>query len=155
MGRLLILDGLLAFWVTLALFATFEAVRGDRFRPGWWYLAAVAAGLGVAYQGADTASVDRAPPVWFHRRLTGHRVPIGWKHVVGFLAVVAAVNLPWYAAVFARQPVFLRYFFWEHNVLRFLKPFDHLQPVWFYLPIVLGGLLPGTVLLYALARHLG
>jgi 4-amino-4-deoxy-L-arabinose transferase-like glycosyltransferase len=50
--------------------------------------------------------------------------------------------------------VFLRYFFWEHNVLRFVQPFDHLQPVWYYLPILLGGLLPGTVLLYAYVRHL-
>ena len=51
MARLLPLDGLLTFWVTLALFAAFEAVRGERFRVGWWFLAAVAAGLGVLTKG--------------------------------------------------------------------------------------------------------
>ena len=154
MGRLLILDGLLTFWITLTLLATFEAIRGDRLRMGWWYLAAVAAGLGVLTKG-PVPFLLVVPPIWLHRRLSGNRAPIGWAHLLGFVGVAAAVNLPWYAAVFARQPVFLRYFFWEHNVLRFVQPFDHLQPVWFYLPIVFGGLLPGTVLLYALARHLG
>jgi len=96
-----------------------------------------------------------APPVWFHSRLTRERATIGWKHIAGFLGIVAAVNVPWYAAIFLREPVFLRYFFWEHNVLRFIQPFDHLQPVWYYLPIVLGGMLPVTLLLYAFARHLG
>jgi 4-amino-4-deoxy-L-arabinose transferase-like glycosyltransferase len=153
MGRLLIMDGLLTLWVTLALLATFEAVRGERFRVGWWYLAAMAAGLGVLTKGPIPLLL-LAPPVWLHRRLTGHQVPIGWKHLVGFLAVVATVNVPWYAGIFLREPVFLRYFFWEHNVLRFVQPFDHLQPVWYYLPILLGGLLPGTVLLYAYVRHL-
>lgn len=153
MGRLLLLDGLLTLWVTVALFATFEAVRG-RFRPGWWYLAALVAGLGVLTKGPVPLLLI-APPILLHRRLTGDRVPIRRTHVAGFLAVVAAVNLPWYAAVFARQPVFLKHFFWEHNVLRFVKPFDHLQPIWYFLPIMLVGLLPGTALLYAFARHLG
>ena len=58
-----------------------------------------------------------------------------------------AVNLPWYVAIYLREPQFLKHFFWEHNVMRFLQPFDHLQPVWYYAPILLGGLLPGTVLL--------
>jgi hypothetical protein len=75
-------------------------------------------------------------------------------HLAGFLAVIAAINVPWYTAIFMREPVFLRYFFWEHNILRFVKPFDHLQPFWYYLPIVLGGLLPGTFLLYSFTRHL-
>ena len=60
-----------------------------------------------------------------------------------------AVNLPWYVAIYLREPQFLKHFFWEHNVMRFLQPFDHLQPVWYYAPILLGGLLPGTVLLAA------
>jgi 4-amino-4-deoxy-L-arabinose transferase-like glycosyltransferase len=33
--------------------------------------------------------------------------------------------------------------------MRFLQPFDHLQPVWYYTPILTAGLLPGTILLAA------
>src|SRR5207302_4932816 len=43
---------------------------------------------------------------------------------------------------------------WEHNVVRFLAPFDHLRPVWFYGPILLFGLLPGTLLALPLVRFL-
>jgi hypothetical protein len=68
--------------------------------------------------------------------------------------LVAAVNLPWYAAIYQREPVFLKHFFWEHNVMRFLQPFDHLQPIWYYTPILLGGLLPGTLLLGSFCRFL-
>jgi len=56
--------------------------------------------------------------------------------------------------VFLREPVFLRYFLWEHNVMRFVSPFDHLQPVWFYVPIVIGGMLPATFLAWPLFRYL-
>ncbi|MCS6866090.1 MAG: glycosyltransferase family 39 protein [Gemmataceae bacterium] len=71
--------------------------------------------------------------------------PLVWYMI--FLAVVLAVNVPWYVAIYLHQPHFLKYFFWEHNVLRFLQPFDHLQPVWYYAPILVGGLFPGTIFL--------
>src|SRR3954470_6211482 len=154
MGRLLIMDGLLTLWITLALLATFEAIRGERLRLGWWYLGAIAAGLGVLTKG-PVPFLLLVPPVWMHRRLSGNRAPLPWAHLAGFAGVAMAANMPWYAAIYLREPVFLRHFFWEHNVLRFVQPFDHLQPVWYYLPILLGGLVPGTFLLYAFARHLG
>ena len=153
MARVLTLDGLLTFWITLALFATFEAIRGDRFRVGWWYVAALAAGLGVLTKGPIPLLL-LVPPIWLHRRLTGHQVPIE-EHTCSVSSASSRPSIcrgTW--RIFLREPVFLRYFFWEHNVLRFVQPFDHLQPVWYYLPIVLGGLLPGSVLLYAFARHL-
>jgi 4-amino-4-deoxy-L-arabinose transferase-like glycosyltransferase len=154
MGRLLIMDGPLTFWVTVTLLAVFEAIREQRLRLGWWYLGAVAAGIGVLTKG-PVPFLLLVPPIWLHRRLSGDRVSIAWPHLLGFVATAAAVNLPWYAAIYAREPVFLKHFFWEHNVLRFVQPFDHLQPVWYYLPILLGGMLPGTLLAYAFFRHLG
>jgi hypothetical protein len=38
--------------------------------------------------------------------------------------------------------------------MRFLAPFDHLRPIWFYVPILLVGLLPGTLLLAPFVRFL-
>jgi hypothetical protein len=66
---------------------------------------------------------------------------------LAFGAVVLALALPWYLAVCLRLPEFGTYFFWQHNVLRFAQPFDHERPVWFYVPIMLAGLLPVTLLL--------
>jgi 4-amino-4-deoxy-L-arabinose transferase-like glycosyltransferase len=155
-GRLLILDGLLTFFTTLALFSAFEAVHGQRFRPGWLMMSALACGLGVLTKG-PVALVLLVPPIWLHKRLTAHDSEphaIRWLWSLLFLAVVLAVSLPWYVAVCVRLPEFGRHFLWEHNVMRFLQPFDHVRPVWFYLPVLLLGLLPGTLLFPSFARFL-
>src|SRR5207247_11440901 len=47
MGRLLVLDGLLACFTTLGLLAAFEAARGDHFRWVGWVVAAVDVDSGV------------------------------------------------------------------------------------------------------------
>jgi hypothetical protein len=152
-GRLLLIDGPLALWATLALFAGFEAVRGPRLRRGWWLLAAVACGLGVLTKG-PVALVLLLPPLWLHRRLTGGR-GAGWRAHLAFLAVVAAVTLPWYVVLCLRVPEFARHFFWEHHLVRFFSGMAHVRGVWFYGPVLLLGLLPGTLLLWPFLRFLG
>jgi 4-amino-4-deoxy-L-arabinose transferase-like glycosyltransferase len=89
-----------------------------------------------------------------HRWLTTGALGVRWRDAMVFAAVVLTVNLPWYVAVWVRRPEFGFYFFVQHNLQRFLAPFDHLEPVWYYAPVLLGGLLPGTVLLWSFARWL-
>lgn len=153
MGRLLVLDGLLTLWVTLSLFAALEAVRTGTFRRGWWLIAGVACGLGVLTKG-PVALVLLAPPLWLYRRLHTPAAPVtrrAWAVLVG---VTVAVALPWYVALCFRLPGFVRYFFWEHNVVRFLSDMAHQRPVWFFGPVLLVGLLPATLLLVPYVRFL-
>jgi 4-amino-4-deoxy-L-arabinose transferase-like glycosyltransferase len=153
MGRLLILDGLLTACTTMALLAAYEAVRGERLRWNWWIASAAAVGFGMLTKG-PVALILLAPPIWIHRRLHGAGCPIGWRAIAAFLGVAATINLPWYAAMGIREPVFLKYFLWEHNVVRFVAPFDHIRPVWFYLPVLAAGLLPGSLLLPGFVQFL-
>ena len=152
-GRLLVLDGLLAFFVWLSALAAFEALRGEPLRRGWWLLAAAACGLGVLTKG-PIAPVLLVPPLLASRWLSGRAIRVSWSDLGLFGAVVLALNAPWYVAVCLRVPEFAGYFFWKHNVLRFLSPFDHLRPVWFYLPILAGGLLPATLLAWPFLRFM-
>jgi 4-amino-4-deoxy-L-arabinose transferase-like glycosyltransferase len=152
-GRLLVLDGVLTLWVWLSVLAGWEAVRGGRLRWGWWLLAAVACGLGGLTKG-PVAILLLLPPLWLYGRLGEGACRLRWPAWIAFAAGVLAVNLPWYVAVSLRQPMFVRYFFWEHNLVRFLDPFDHLRPIWFYGPILLVGLLPGTLLAVHFLRFL-
>jgi 4-amino-4-deoxy-L-arabinose transferase-like glycosyltransferase len=153
MGRLLLMDSLLSFLMTLALLSAFEAVRGERLRWGWWLLASAACGLAVLTKG-PVALLLLLPPLWLQRWLTGSGCRIGRLGMLGCLFVILAVTLPWYAAMTMRMPTFARDFIWEHNVRRFLAPFAHEHGLWFYIPVLLGGLLPGTLLLVPYLRFL-
>jgi 4-amino-4-deoxy-L-arabinose transferase-like glycosyltransferase len=153
MGRLLLLDGVLSLWVTLGVLAAFEAVRGPRLRQGWWLLAAASCGLGVLTKGPIILLLV-VPPLWLYRRLGGGAWRLSWRACLAFAAVVLALALPWYVLVCLRVPAFAGHFLWEHNVVRFVAPFDHIRPVWFYLPILLAGLLPGTLLVVPFLRFL-
>jgi len=61
-----------------------------------------------------------------------------------------AVALPWYLAVQMRNPEFFRQFILEQNFARFgSNLYHHTQPFWFYLPVLLLGLMPWVVLIIA------
>jgi len=78
-----------------------------------------------------------------------------WKEVlrICWLPVVAAilVSLPWAVMIHLREPDFWRYFFWVEHVKRFISPGggQHSNPFWFFIPIILAGALPWTVLIPA------
>jgi 4-amino-4-deoxy-L-arabinose transferase-like glycosyltransferase len=51
--------------------------------------------------------------------------------------------LPWYVLCARRNPEFFRVFIIEHNFKRYLTPeFQHIQPIWYYVPIAIIALLP-------------
>jgi hypothetical protein len=152
-GRLLIIDGLLTALITAALFAAFAAVRGERLHWGCWLTAAGACGLGMLSKG-PVALVLIAPPLAIHLWLSGKPLPrLG--AVAAFLGVAGAIAVPWYVALCVRSPKFAKEFFVDHNILRFLTPFAHEQGVWFYIPVMLLGLLPATLFIYPFVRFLG
>ena len=63
------------------------------------------------------------------------------------VAAFCLTALPWYILCARRNPDFLRIFIIEHNFKRYLTPeFQHLQPFWFYLPVLLVAFLPWTTL---------
>jgi len=62
------------------------------------------------------------------------------------LASFCLTALPWYILCARRNPDFFRIFIIEHNFKRYLTPeFQHIQPFWFYIPILALGLLPWTL----------
>jgi 4-amino-4-deoxy-L-arabinose transferase-like glycosyltransferase len=62
------------------------------------------------------------------------------------VAIFFLTALPWYVAVQLRNPEFFRVFIVEHNLERFGKVlYHHTQPFWYYLPVVLLGLVPWTM----------
>jgi 4-amino-4-deoxy-L-arabinose transferase-like glycosyltransferase len=55
--------------------------------------------------------------------------------------------LPWYVAVQRENPTFLEQFIVQHNLKRFATDiYQHRQPFWYYLAVILIGLMPWTVI---------
>jgi len=61
-----------------------------------------------------------------------------------------AVSLPWYVAVQLQNPQFLREFIFQHNLGRFASNmYHHKQPFWYFVPVLLLGVMPWTALVIA------
>jgi 4-amino-4-deoxy-L-arabinose transferase-like glycosyltransferase len=73
---------------------------------------------------------------------------------LAILAGCVAAAAPWHLLCWAKNGnAFWRDYFWKQQVLRFFSPeLQHVQPFWFYVPILLGGLFPWTPLAGLLAR---
>jgi 4-amino-4-deoxy-L-arabinose transferase-like glycosyltransferase len=66
-----------------------------------------------------------------------------WPGVLLYFAMV----LPWFIAVQHQNPTFFREFFLEHNLERFATDrYQHVQPPWYYIVVVILGMMPWTVI---------
>jgi 4-amino-4-deoxy-L-arabinose transferase-like glycosyltransferase len=66
-----------------------------------------------------------------------------WPGVLLYFAIV----LPWFLAVQHQNPTFFREFFLEHNLARFAtNRYQHQQPFWYYIVVVVLGVMPWTVI---------
>jgi 4-amino-4-deoxy-L-arabinose transferase-like glycosyltransferase len=71
------------------------------------------------------------------------RRSLWWPGIVLYFAMV----LPWFIAVQHQNPTFFREFFFEHNLLRFASDrYQHQQPFWYYLVVILVAMMPWTVI---------
>lgn len=65
------------------------------------------------------------------------------------LALITALNLPWYAAAtIGTNGAFFRDFFITQNFGRMVGTVNHQQPFWFYIPVLAGGLFPFNLLYF-------
>jgi 4-amino-4-deoxy-L-arabinose transferase-like glycosyltransferase len=63
------------------------------------------------------------------------------------VALYFAITLPWFIAVQHDNPTFFREFFLEHNLERFAtNRYQHAQPFWYYIVVVLLATMPWTVI---------
>ncbi|MBL8229199.1 MAG: glycosyltransferase family 39 protein [Bryobacterales bacterium] len=111
-------------------------------------LAGICFGLAVLAKGLVPA-VLAVPLLWFAwGRLGGL-----WKLLLPALATAA----PWYVLCYARNgQAFWDEFIVRHHFERFISSsLQHVQPFWFYVPVLFGGLFPWTFVLALLRRPSG
>ena len=161
-ARMALPDLPLTFCITLGVMAALRAsVEGRESAAGrassggqlvWWAVAGLAAGLGFLMKGPVALLVPGIVllPIWYRERRT---VALTVSGLMLASLVFLVVGLPWYVAMWREHGVaYLESFFLADNLQRFAT--DRYQseprPVWFYLPIVVGGMMPWSALLLAL-----
>ena len=148
-ARLSLPDLPLAFFISVAIWATLVALFDRPPRPRRWYLlAGAAAGLAFLTKGPLGLLIPAlvvAPPFILER---GWR-RVRWMDAALAVAVCLAVSVPWYAAMTLEHGTrYLRGFFVGDNLERFATTtFNERRSVFYYLPIVAAGMLPWTPLL--------
>lgn len=144
-GRFLFMDSLLTLFTTISLLSGYSACRRGVFRPGYWILAAVACGLGMLTKG-PVAAVLCIPPLFAACWLTSAQNPLRWRHWLTYAGIALGISLPWFIAVAIRQPQYFAEFIITHHLERFVHGLSHEEPLWFYVPILLIGMLPCSIL---------
>lgn len=158
-GRIVILDSLLTLFVALAILCGHEAMRPGRSRGAWWLASILASTLGALIKG-PIALVLVVPPLAAHAWLTrdprsGHgarRLTI--FHWIGYVAAVVLLSAPTFVLVSWRDPRFAHHFFVDQHLVRFFLNEYHVEPKWYFVPVLLVMCLPWSALLVPAVRFL-
>ncbi len=131
-----------SFW--FAYNAGSKPASGQRRRLCVWLLYA-ATGLAVLTKGPVAVLLTAGIIVAF-LLLAWDLSALRWLLSPLGVTIFLAITLPWFMLVSRRNPEFLEFFFVDQHLKRFLSPDEHQQPVWFFVPIVLAGLLPWSAM---------
>jgi dolichol-phosphate mannosyltransferase len=146
-------DAPLCLFTLAALACAHRALDGAKLARGLWLAAGVACGLGVLTKGPVALALV-VPPLVAWQFVERRTARLSWRVWLGFIGAAAAIAGPWFAAVAWRDPQALGEFLWLHNLVRYVAPLDHAEPVWFYLPALVVGTLPWSLLLIPMVRYL-
>lgn len=152
-GKAATADALLNLLLAASLMSVYLYQREGR--RVWLYAAAAAMGLGFLTKGPVAVAIPAGVSLLYCASRGEWRIWLrlaaDWRAWGLFLLIAA----PWYVVQYAREGEgFFLSFFLRHNLGRFRQPLEgHGGGWWYYLPVLLVGMLPYTgVLLRALAR---
>jgi 4-amino-4-deoxy-L-arabinose transferase-like glycosyltransferase len=152
MARWALPDLPLTFFITLGIWAAVRASEATEAASGsrltWWSVAGLSAGLGFLTKGPVALAVPAVVllPLWWKARRSVRLDPRG----IAIAALLfAVVGLPWYVLMWREHGTdYVKGFFFGDNVERFTTSrFNDARPIWYYLAVLLGGMLPWSIYL--------
>jgi 4-amino-4-deoxy-L-arabinose transferase-like glycosyltransferase len=110
-------------------------------------------GLGVLAKGPAAVVLGGGAVGIWALATRNWRIAFRLAHPIAIISS-CVVALPWYIVCALRNPDFIRVFIFQHNFERYLTPvFQHKQPFWYFVPILILALLPWTALLFPVAQN--
>jgi 4-amino-4-deoxy-L-arabinose transferase-like glycosyltransferase len=145
MAQVLTTDMLLTTFLTVAFFSLFLQLReGGR----WWIVSYLSMALAVLTKGPEGVVLPAVAAILFLQRRHELKGAFTRFHAWAGLLIVIVVSLPWFVIVAARLPGFLHfYIIGEHFKRVFVASYSHDQPFYFYLPVIIAGMLPWSICL--------
>ena len=146
LSRTLTPDMMLTFWITLSIACLVEVVArgsGRRWRIGFF----VAMGLGFLCKGPMALLIPISAAVCWQigLRRRGEKPCLEWG--TGLL-ISLTIAVSWFVFVALQHPTLVRYFLSYELLDRFFSTVHgRSQPFWFFVPVLLGGMLPWTPVL--------
>jgi len=151
MSQILTLDMPLSAMLTLASGSFWLAYARPRQRRGWVlvFYAMLAAALltkgpvALVLTGGIIAAFIAVRREWSIVR---------WLLSPSGILLFLAIALPWHFLVAQRNPEFFDFYIVDQHFNRYLRPQEHREPIWFFVPVVLGGAAPWSLLPLAAPR---
>ncbi len=146
-GQFLTLDMGLSFFLSVAMLGFALSLRSEvsaRASCAWMLLAWAAMACAVLSKGVVGAALPALALVCY--MLVERDVSLLRRlHWAPGLGVFLAIVLPWFVLVQSRNPEFFHFFFIREHFERYLLPDHHRPgPWWYFVPILIVGLLPWT-----------
>ena len=156
MGHINTLDMGVTFFITLGIVSLLlgqQAESDARSRRNWMYLAWAALGLAVLSKGLMGLVLPGAALVIY----SVLQRDIGlWKrmNLVTGLLLCLLITAPWFILVIKTNPEFFqRFFIYEHYTRFTTKELGRYQPWYYFVPVLLSGMLPWTILMFDTLLH--
>ena len=150
LGHINTLDMGVSVWMAAALFAFLRAQVEDR---RWMMVAWGTAAAALLSKGLMALVLPGITLVLYSLLTRDTSV---WKRLdpVRGLLILIALAGPWFLLCAQANPEFLHFFFIHEHVQRFMSTVhQRVEPAWYFIPILLAGLLPWTGQLWAALRR--
>ncbi|MDX7999413.1 lipid IV(A) 4-amino-4-deoxy-L-arabinosyltransferase [Xenorhabdus sp. Reich] len=147
-GSYSVLDPMFSLWITAGIVSCYWALKAGstRERVLAWSVLGLTCGMAFMTKGflALALPVITMIPITMYQKRFLEMIRFG------SLAVIFAVliSLPWVIAIALREPDYWHYFFWVEHIQRFAsEKAQHIAPIWYYVPILILGVIPWLGLL--------
>ncbi len=149
-AHIVIFDMVLTLFITLSIALFWLGITQNN--KNLLRLSALSASLAFLTKGPIGVAIPAMallPPLIYQMR-KGKRPTIPW---ISMTVIFLIVSVPVFVLAELKSPGYCYKFFWEENVLRYLTPEFHRRGPWFYyLVVILVGLIPWTWLLKEVPR---
>jgi len=147
LGHVNTLDSGVTAFLTGAIAAYLQAQRSSNRSKTWMCIAGISLGLAVLSKGLIGIVLPGIALVLYTVTSLNFSA---WKraHILTTISSLLIVTAPWFVLCSLRNPEFAHFFFVHEHIERFTSTVhQRVEPAWYFLPILIAGLLPWTLLL--------